>query len=54
MSAPNWATFDTTAYVKGIVKMKTLVSNVKFIIPGHDDLMFSKFPTIREGIIKIK
>ncbi len=54
MSVPDWATFDTTAYVKGIVRMKTLVSNVKFIIPGHDDLMFSKFPTISEGIIKIK
>ena len=54
MSAPTNATFDTTAYVKAIVRMKTLASNVKFIIPGHDDLMFSKFPTITEGIIKIK
>lgn len=53
-SAPTWATFDTTAYVKAIERMKTLASNVKFIIPGHDDLMFSKFPTITEGIIKIK
>lgn len=53
-SAPTNATFDTTAYVKAILRMKILASNVKFIIPGHDDLMFSKFPTITEGIIKIK
>jgi glyoxylase-like metal-dependent hydrolase (beta-lactamase superfamily II) len=54
MSAPTNATLDTAAYVKAIERMKTLASNVKFIIPGHDDLMFSRFPTIIEGIIKIK
>jgi Zn-dependent hydrolases, including glyoxylases len=54
MSAPIHATFDTTAYVQAIVRMKTLASDIKFIIPGHDDLMFSRFPTITEGIIKIK
>jgi len=54
MSGPSWATFDTTGYVQAIERMKTLASDVKFIIPGHDDLMFSKFPTITEGIIKIK
>jgi len=53
-SAPTNATFDTTAYVKALVRMKKLASDIKFIIPGHDDLMFSKFPTITEGIIKIK
>ena len=53
-SAPTHATFDTTAYVQAIVRMKTLASNVRFIIPGHDDLMFSRFPTITEGIIQIK
>ena len=53
-SAPIHATFDTAAYVKAIVRMKTLASNVKFIIPGHDDLMFSKFTTITEGVVKIK
>jgi glyoxylase-like metal-dependent hydrolase (beta-lactamase superfamily II) len=53
-SVPTNATFDTSAYVKAIVRMKALASNAKFIIPGHDDLMFSKFPTVAEGIIKIK
>ncbi len=53
-SAPTNGTFDTTAYVQAIARMKTLASDVKFIIPGHDDLIFSKFPKISEGIIKIK
>ncbi len=53
-SAPVDATFDTSAYVQAMVRMKSLVSDIKFIIPGHDDLMFSRFPQIAEGIVKIK
>lgn len=53
-SAPVDATFDTTAYVQAMVRMKSLVSDIRFIIPGHDDLMFSRFPQIAEGIVKIK
>jgi glyoxylase-like metal-dependent hydrolase (beta-lactamase superfamily II) len=53
-SAPNYATFDTTGYIRSMERMKTLASNIRFIIPGHDALLFSKFPTIAEGVIKIK
>ncbi|MHA4843632.1 N-acyl homoserine lactonase family protein [Flavitalea antarctica] len=53
-SAPAKSTFDTTAYAQAIARMRTLASDIKYIIPGHDDLMFSRFPTISEGIIKIK
>jgi glyoxylase-like metal-dependent hydrolase (beta-lactamase superfamily II) len=52
--APLYGTFDTTAYVKSMQRMKTLVSNTKYIIPGHDSKIFSIFPTIKEGVIKIK
>ncbi|MEP6583519.1 MAG: hypothetical protein ABJA90_04610 [Ginsengibacter sp.] len=54
ISAPKDETFDTNAYVKSMIKMKTLVSNIKYIIPGHDALLFSRFPTVAEGIIKIR
>lgn len=47
-------TFDTTAYVKSMQRMKTLASNVKFIIPGHDSKVFSIFPNVAEGIVRIK
>lgn len=53
-SAPKDATFDTKAYIKAMERMKTLVSNIKFIIPGHDALLFTRFPRITDGIIKIK
>ena len=53
-SAPKNATFDTDGYVNAMKRMKTLVSDIKFIIPGHDALLFSKFPAIAEGVIKIK
>lgn len=53
-SAPLNATFDASAYVKAMVRMKTLASNIKFIIPGHDALLYLKFPVVAEGVIKIK
>lgn len=53
-SAPAHAPFNVDAYVKAMIRMKTLVSDVKFIIPGHDNLLFSRFPKITENIILIK
>jgi glyoxylase-like metal-dependent hydrolase (beta-lactamase superfamily II) len=53
-SPPMPETFDTTAYVKSVERMKTLVSDTKYIIPGHDALLFSRFLVVADGIIKIK
>jgi glyoxylase-like metal-dependent hydrolase (beta-lactamase superfamily II) len=53
-SAPENATFDTNGYVGEMKRMKTLCSDTKLIIPGHDGSLFSKFPRVAEGIIKIK
>nr|WP_315223784.1 N-acyl homoserine lactonase family protein [uncultured Flavobacterium sp.] len=53
-SAPAHATFNTEAYIKAMIRMKTLVSDIKFIIPGHDNLLFSRFPKITDNIIRIK
>jgi glyoxylase-like metal-dependent hydrolase (beta-lactamase superfamily II) len=44
---------DPKAYVDAMKRMKTLVTNPDLIIPGHDDLVFSKFPEIKEWIVKI-
>jgi glyoxylase-like metal-dependent hydrolase (beta-lactamase superfamily II) len=52
--AASGGTFDTTAYVKSMLRMKTLVTNAKYIIPGHDSKIFSIFPTITEGVVKIE
>lgn len=50
---PN-GTFDTTAYVKSMQRMKILAPNIKYIIPGHDPAIFSRFPMIKPDIVKIK
>lgn len=52
--APDGATFDKSGYVKAMERMKTLASDIKFIIPGHDCRPFSKFPLVAEGVIKIR
>jgi glyoxylase-like metal-dependent hydrolase (beta-lactamase superfamily II) len=47
-------TFDTTAYLHSMQRMKTLVSNTKYIVPGHDSQVFSRFHAIAEGVVKIE
>ena len=53
-SAPLYGTFDTTAYVRSMQRMQTLVSDKRYIIPGHDPNVFSMFPAIKEGVVKIR
>ena len=47
-------TFDTTAYVRSMQRMKTQASNIKYIIPGHDPAVFSRFPLVKPDIVKIR
>jgi glyoxylase-like metal-dependent hydrolase (beta-lactamase superfamily II) len=44
---------DPNAYVEAMKRMKTLVTNPALIIPGHDDLVFSRFPKVSEWIVRI-
>jgi glyoxylase-like metal-dependent hydrolase (beta-lactamase superfamily II) len=50
---PDTLCMDPKAYVGAMKRMKTLVTNPDFIIPGHDDLVFTKFPNVAEGVVKI-
>jgi glyoxylase-like metal-dependent hydrolase (beta-lactamase superfamily II) len=45
---------DPKAYVEALKRMKTLISDPDLIIPGHDDLVFSKFPKVADWIVKIE
>src|SRR5450432_2042809 len=47
-------TFDTTAYVRSMQRMKTQASDIKYIIPGHDPAIFSRFPMIKPDVVKIR
>lgn len=47
-------TLDAKAYTENLKKMKTMVANIDMIIPGHDPLVFSKFPSVAKDVVKIK
>ena len=47
-------TLDPAGYVKAMRRMKTLVSNPKYIVPGHDARMFTVFPKVMDGVVRIK
>ncbi len=47
-------TMDPKAYSKNLKRMKKMVNNTDLIIPGHDPLVFSKFPSVAKDVIKIK
>lgn len=47
-------TLDPAGYIKAMQRMKTLVSDQKFIIPGHDAAIFERFPEVADGVVEIK
>ena len=51
---PPYGTYDAKAYVAAMQRMKTLASKIDFILPGHDDQLFSKFRHITERVVQIK
>ena len=53
-SVPVGGTFDTAAYVKAMRRMTTLVTDTALVIPGHDALLFTRFPIVEKGIARIK
>jgi len=46
-------TLDPLGYVKAMKRMKTMVTDVKYIIPGHDAQVFTRFPVIADGLVEI-
>lgn len=47
-------TFDVNAYTAQLRRMKTLVSDPKWIIPGHDALVLTRFPQVAMGVVRIR
>ncbi|MFB9844829.1 N-acyl homoserine lactonase family protein [Mucilaginibacter ginsenosidivorans] len=47
-------TLDPAGYVRAMKRMKTLASNPKYIIPGHDARMFTIFPKVADGVVRIR
>jgi hypothetical protein len=42
------------AYVNAMKRMKTMVMDEKYIIPGHDNLVFSKFQKVTDRVVVIE
>ena len=54
-SAPYMAgTFDTLGYVQSMKRMKTMATDIRYIIPGHDSDIFKRFPLIRPDVVQIR
>jgi hypothetical protein len=34
--------------------MKSLASEMRLLVPGHDPAVFSRFPKVAEGIVRIQ
>jgi glyoxylase-like metal-dependent hydrolase (beta-lactamase superfamily II) len=47
-------TLDPVGYVNAMKRMKTMVTDAKYIIPGHDAQIFTRFPKVAEGVVEIK
>jgi len=50
---PIAATLDRESNLRAQDRMKTLATDPRLIIPGHDPLEFERFPTIAPGIVEI-
>jgi glyoxylase-like metal-dependent hydrolase (beta-lactamase superfamily II) len=50
---PPYGTWDAEGYVKAMQRMKTLASDLKYILPGHDGHVFETFPKVTKRIVRI-
>ncbi|HUB60290.1 MAG TPA: MBL fold metallo-hydrolase, partial [Puia sp.] len=46
-------TLDPAGYVRAMRRMKTLASSPKYIIPGHDAKVYTMFPPVTKGGVKL-
>lgn len=47
-------TFDAAANLAAQARMREIVKEVRFIIPGHDPDVFERFPRISERVVRIE
>ena len=47
-------TLDAASNLRAQDRMKTLASDPRLIVPGHDPAEFERFPTVAPGVVEIK
>ena len=46
-------TLDAASNLAAQARMRTLAADARLIVPGHDPEVFSRFPSVREGVARI-
>jgi glyoxylase-like metal-dependent hydrolase (beta-lactamase superfamily II) len=52
--APIAQTLDAASNLKAQDRIRALASDPRLIVPGHDPLVFERFPAVADGIVRIK
>jgi len=52
--APIAQTLDPASNLRAQDRMRTLASDPRLIVPGHDPAEFERFPTVAQGVVEIK
>jgi glyoxylase-like metal-dependent hydrolase (beta-lactamase superfamily II) len=47
-------TLDAESNLRAQDRIRTLASDPRLIVPGHEPLVFEKFPSVGDGIVRIK
>jgi glyoxylase-like metal-dependent hydrolase (beta-lactamase superfamily II) len=47
-------TFDAASNLAAQDRMKTMATEPRLIVPGHDPAVMTRFPAVREGIVRIE
>jgi glyoxylase-like metal-dependent hydrolase (beta-lactamase superfamily II) len=47
-------TFDAASNLAAQDKMKTLVRDPRFIIPGHDPAVLTRFPKVADAVVRVE
>ena len=47
-------TLDAASNLKAQDRIRTLASDLRLIVPGHDPAVFQRFPAVGEGIVRIQ
>ena len=51
---PMAQTLDPASNLKAQDRVRTLVTEPRLIVPGHDPAVFERFPAVADGIVRIK
>ena len=52
--APIAQTFDEASNLRAQDRMRTLASDPRLIVPGHDPAVMTRFPRVKDGVVRIE